>query len=161
MHFKEKIHLELDLPGDLLDQWRTTGQKLVFTNGCFDLLHRGHIHYLYEASELGDKLIVGLNSDASVGILKGENRPVKNELNRSEILAALSAVDLVIIFEDKTPLSLIKKVKPDVLVKGGDWPVKDIVGAEWVIQNGGSVRTLSFIEGESSSKLIDRIQKNS
>lgn len=158
-HFSKKIYREGKLPAETLADWKTYGHSLVFTNGCFDLLHRGHIHYLYEAAQLGDKLIIGLNSDESVARIKGLGRPVKNEENRSEILAALSFVDMVILFEEDTPLDLIEKITPDVLVKGGDWPVEKIVGAEWVLQHGGRVETLSFIVGESSTTIIDRIKK--
>ena len=132
----------------------------MFTNGCFDLLHRGHIKYLEEASKLGDKLIIGLNSDASVSKLKGDNRPIKDQQNRAEILSALKMVDMVIIFNQDTPDKLISLVVPDVLVKGGDWPVDKIVGADFVLDNGGDVKTLSFIEGESSSAIINKIIKN-
>lgn len=159
LHFKKKIYPAENLPVELLEAWKTSGQVLVFTNGCFDLLHRGHIHYLFEAARLGDKLILGLNSDESVKRIKGPDRPVKNERNRSEILAALSFIDLVIIFTEDTPLNLIQQITPAILVKGGDWPVATIVGAEWVLQHGGQVKTLSFIEGESSSAIVERIQK--
>lgn len=148
------------IPNDLFTRWRKEDKRIVFTNGCFDILHRGHVHYLEEASNLGDKLVVGLNSDASVKRLKGEGRPVKNELNRSEVLAALRSVDLVIIFEEDTPLNIIKKVIPDILVKGGDWPLENIIGAEFVLNNGGEVKTLSYIEGESSTSLIQAMKKN-
>jgi rfaE bifunctional protein nucleotidyltransferase chain/domain len=158
-HFNAKIYREESFPMKTLEAWKTSGLSLVFTNGCFDLLHRGHIHYLYEASQLGDKLIIGLNSDESVRRIKGLGRPVKNERNRSEILAALSFVDMVILFNGETPLSLIQSITPGVLVKGGDWPLDKIVGADWVLQHGGKVKGLSFIEGESSSAIIDRIQK--
>jgi len=152
------IH-ENSIPGNLLTRWRKEDLQIVFTNGCFDILHRGHVHYLNEASKLGDKLVVGLNSDSSVKRLKGEGRPVKNELNRSEVLAALRSVDLVIIFEEDTPLNIIKKVLPNILVKGGDWSLENIIGAEFVLNNGGEVKTLSFIEGESSTALIQAIKK--
>jgi rfaE bifunctional protein nucleotidyltransferase chain/domain len=160
MHFREKIYHEDSFPQNLLEEWKTRGYRLVFTNGCFDLLHRGHMHYLQEAAELGDKLIVGLNSDSSVRRLKGQGRPVMDQLNRSEILASLMMVDLVIVFDADTPLSLIRKVEPDVLVKGGDWPVEEIVGAGFVMEKGGTVRTLSFIGGESTSAVIERIKKS-
>lgn len=157
MHYRDKIAHENHLPESLIQGWKTAGNRIVFTNGCFDLLHRGHIQYLSEASALGDKLIVGLNSDGSVSRLKGENRPVKNEVNRSEILASLMQVDMVVIFEGDTPLDLIKKIVPDVLVKGGDWEVEKIVGANFVLERGGAVKSLPFVEGESSTQIINRI----
>ena len=140
-----------------IKNWRHTDQKIVFTNGCFDLLHLGHIDYLAKARDLGDKLIIGLNTDASVQRLKGPYRPVKDELSRAHILAAMQFVDAVIFFDEETPIDLITWVKPDVLVKGGDYTVEGIIGHEIVIENGGSVQTIEFVEGYSSSKLIDKI----
>ena len=129
---------------------------MVFTNGCFDLLHPGHVHYLKEAKALGDKLIVGLNSDASVQQLKGNNRPINDEVFRLKMLLGL-AVDLVILFSEETPIELIKCIKPDTLVKGGDYKINTIVGAEYVLSYGGEVRVLSFLEGYSSSSIIKKI----
>jgi len=140
-----------------IKNWRHTDQKIVFTNGCFDLLHLGHIDYLAKARDLGDKLIIGLNTDASVQRLKGPYRPVKDELSRAHILAAMQFIDAVIFFDEETPIDLITWVKPDVLVKGGDYTVEGIIGHEIVIENGGSVQTIEFVEGYSSSKLIDKI----
>jgi rfaE bifunctional protein nucleotidyltransferase chain/domain len=140
-----------------IKNWRHTDQKIVFTNGCFDLLHLGHIDYLAKARDLGDKLIIGLNTDASVQRLKGSYRPVKDELSRAHILAAMQFVDAVIFFDEETPIDLITWVKPDVLVKGGDYTVEGIIGHEIVLENGGSVQTIEFVEGYSSSKLIDKI----
>lgn len=140
-----------------IKNWRHTDQKIVFTNGCFDLLHLGHIDYLAKARDLGDKLIIGLNTDASVQRLKGPYRPVKDELSRAHILAAMQFVDAVIFFDEETPIDLITWVKPDVLVKGGDYTVEGIIGHEIVLENGGSVQTIEFVEGYSSSKLIDKI----
>ena len=140
-----------------IKNWRHTDQKIVFTNGCFDLLHLGHIDYLAKARDLGDKLIIGLNTDASVQRLKGPYRPVKDELSRAHILAAMQFVDAVIFFDEETPIDLITWVKPDVLVKGGDYTVEGIIGHELVLENGGSVQTIEFVEGYSSSKLIDKI----
>lgn len=130
--------------------------KTVFTNGCFDLLHVGHVRYLQQAKKLGDRLIVGLNSDASVKKLKGESRPVVTEESRKEILLALSVVDEVYIFEEDTPLNLILSVKPNILVKGGDYEINSIVGAKEVLGWGGEVKALSFHEGFSSTDLIDK-----
>lgn len=158
--FEEKIFDENYFPGDKIREWKDNGEKIVFTNGCFDLLHRGHIHYLSTAARLGDILIVGINSDRSVRSIKGPGRPVKDQRNRSEILASLGMVDLVVIFDGDTPIDLIKKVVPDVLVKGGDWKTDEIVGGSFVQENGGNVVSLEFIEGESSSNIIERIIKN-
>lgn len=134
-------------------------QRIVFTNGCFDLLHAGHVLYLESAKNLGDILIIGLNSDASVQRLKGPGRPVNHQEERSIVLAALEAVDYVVIFDEDTPLELIKQVRPDVLVKGGDWSVDQIVGADEVFAHGGSVRSLDFQQGFSSTNIIKRIRE--
>jgi D-glycero-beta-D-manno-heptose 1-phosphate adenylyltransferase len=136
--------------------YRNQNKKIVFTNGCFDLLHIGHITYLEEAKKLGDILIVGINTDASVQKLKGPTRPIQNEDDRSAILAALKAVDHTILFGEETPLELIKKIKPDVLVKGGDWKIEQIVGSDFVISNGGIVKSLNFINGKSTTAIIER-----
>lgn len=144
----------------LVDHWKGEGKKIVFTNGCFDLLHAGHITYLNEAASLGDILIIGLNSDDSVQRLKGPSRPVNNEITRSVILGSMSFIDAVVFFNEDTPLELIKKVLPDVLVKGGDYKIEDIAGAKEVIGNGGKVQVLSFLPGYSSTAIIDKI-KNS
>lgn len=136
---------------------RAAGRRVVFTNGCFDLLHRGHIRYLEQARALGDLLVVAMNSDASVRRLKGPGRPVVPADERAEVLAALAAVDLVLIFDEPDPARVIRSVKPDVLVKGGDWPVDQIVGADFVQATGGRVRSLPYLEGASTSELIRRI----
>ncbi|MBX3039137.1 MAG: D-glycero-beta-D-manno-heptose 1-phosphate adenylyltransferase [Bdellovibrionaceae bacterium] len=133
------------------------GKKVVFTNGCFDLLHVGHVRYLQEARKLGDLLVVGVNSDASVKILKGASRPIQNENDRAEILAALGCVDYTVIFTEETPANLIKEVKPDFLVKGGDWKIDQIVGADFVQSYGGKVLSLNFIEGKSTTKIIEKV----
>ncbi|HRO66265.1 MAG TPA: D-glycero-beta-D-manno-heptose 1-phosphate adenylyltransferase [Pseudobdellovibrionaceae bacterium] len=132
-------------------------KKVVFTNGCFDLLHVGHIRYLQEARKLGDLLVVGVNSDASVKILKGASRPIQNENDRAEILAALGCVDYTVIFTEETPANLIKEVKPDFLVKGGDWKIDQIVGADFVQSYGGKVLSLNFVEGKSTTKIIEKV----
>ena len=134
-------------------------RKIVFTNGCFDLLHVGHIRYLSQAKKLGDFLIIGLNSDRSVKKLKGKDRPINSFEDRATLLSALNSVDLVIKFEEQTPENLIKDIVPDVLVKGGDYNIEDIVGYQIVIQNGGKVKTLSFYDGYSSTNYIDKINK--
>lgn len=145
----------------LIKVWQQEGQKVVFTNGCFDLLHKGHIHYLCEAAALGNKLVLGLNSDASVNQLKGISRPINNEESRAAMLACFFFIDLVVLFEEQTPEKLITAITPDILVKGGDYAIKDIVGAEHVIKNGGKVLPLSFIEGVSSTDIINKIKKSS
>lgn len=134
-------------------------QKIVFTNGCFDILHRGHITYLAQARQMGDLLVVGLNSDASVRRLKGPERPVNDEQSRALLLAALEMVDYVVLFEEDTPYNLILKVKPDLLVKGGDYDIDNIVGADFVRQRGGEVRTIPFVQGFSSSSIIDHLKQ--
>ena len=135
------------------------GKSLVFTNGCFDILHRGHIEYLASASKLGDYLLIGLNSDSSVRRLKGNARPLNSEKDRAAILLALRFIDYVIIFEEDTPLTLIKAIRPNVLVKGGDWTVDNIVGADFVLSYGGTVLSLPYLEGYSTSAFIERITK--
>ena len=133
-------------------------EKIVFTNGCFDILHFGHVRYLLEAKKLGDILVVGLNSDDSVRRLKGPSRPINGEKERAFVLAALSCVDYVVLFEEDTPENLIKTVRPDVLVKGGDYALDQIVGADFVKQNGGAVTTIPFVEGYSSSQIIEQLK---
>ena len=130
--------------------------KIIFTNGCFDVLHRGHIYYLSRARELGDVLVVGLNSDASVRLLKGKGRPVNTQDARAEVLGALAFVDFIIVFEEETPLNLIKALEPDILVKGGDYRLEDIVGYREVRSGGGRVITIPLLEGYSSTSIIDR-----
>lgn len=137
------------------------GRRVVFTNGCFDLIHRGHVRYLEQARSLGDLLVVAINSDRSVRHLKGPTRPVVPEAERAEVLAALRAVDLVTIFDDPTPARVIETIRPDVLVKGGDWPVSRIVGAEFVQSHGGRVFSLPFVPGRSTTALIHRIAAGS
>lgn len=146
---------------ELVDQTskrQKQGQRLVFTNGCFDLLHVGHVRYLQEAKAQGDLLVVGVNSDASVRRLKGPTRPVQVEGDRAEILAALKSVDYAVLFEEDTPLKLIEQVQPNVLVKGGDWKIDQIVGGDFVQAHGGDVISLSFIDGKSTTNLISKAQ---
>lgn len=140
-------------------EWQNNGLEVVFTNGCFDLVHFGHLAYLAEAAAQGQKLVLGLNSDASVARLKGEHRPIKDQKNRAYLLASLEMVDLVVLFEENTPLDLIKTIQPDVLVKGGDWSIEQIVGSEVVLAKGGSVKSLTFVEGYSTTNLEQKIQK--
>jgi rfaE bifunctional protein nucleotidyltransferase chain/domain len=140
-----------------LSAWRAAGERVVFTNGVFDILHRGHVEYLEEARALGDRLVVGVNSDTSVRRIKGPARPIVPEEERAELLAALACVDLTVIFDEDTPERLIREVEPDVLAKGGDWALAEIVGREFVEARGGRVVRIPLREGLSTSKLIERI----
>lgn len=135
------------------------GKRIVFTNGCFDILHVGHVKYLEEAKKFGDILIVGINSDESVRRLKGEKRPINNLSSRMHMVNAIRYVDIVTYFEEDTPYELIKDIMPDVLVKGGDWKVSDIVGADVVLENGGKVLSLKFEEGYATTNIIEEIIK--
>jgi rfaE bifunctional protein nucleotidyltransferase chain/domain len=144
-----------------LDVLRRQGKRIVFTNGCFDLIHPGHVRCLRAAKRLGDVLVVALNSDASVRRLKGPTRPLVSQRDRCEVMAALEMVDYVTVFGASTPHQLIKQLRPDVLVKGGDWPPDDIVGADVVLARGGTVRALPYARGYSTSKLVERIKKKS
>ena len=141
------------------ERLRREGKRLVFTNGCFDLLHPGHVRYLSQARSRGDALVVALNSDRSVRALKGEGRPILNQQERAEVIAALEAVDYVIVFDEETPRRLIAELLPDVLVKGGDWPLDQIIGREEVEAAGGRVMSLPYIEGSSTSDIIERVAK--
>ncbi len=141
--------------------WRESKTTVVFTNGCFDLIHAGHVRYLAAARSLGGALVVGLNGDASVRRLKGHSRPIIPENERAEILAALECVDAVTVFDEETPLQLIEALTPDVLVKGGDWPLEAIVGREHVESHGGRVLSLPLLEGRSTSSVISRIRGES
>ncbi|MCR4848531.1 MAG: D-glycero-beta-D-manno-heptose 1-phosphate adenylyltransferase [Bacteroidales bacterium] len=137
-----------------LSTFHSQGLKVVFTNGCFDILHRGHVEYLAKAADMGDVLVVGLNTDASVRRLKGKGRPINNEEARALVLASLSFVDAVVLFDEDTPLELIKAVHPDVLVKGADYKPEEIVGADFVTSYGGTVATIPLVEGYSTTKII-------
>jgi rfaE bifunctional protein nucleotidyltransferase chain/domain len=156
----EKYRLKIKEPSEAkkdIDNLKSQNKKIVFTNGCFDILHIGHTRYLHAARELGDHLIVAVNSDRSVRSIKGPGRPVLNQEERAEILAALESVDLVVIFDQDDPLKVIKYLVPDVLVKGGDWKEDDIIGADVVKKAGGKVLTIPFISGYSSSHIIKRV----
>ncbi|QIP12584.1 D-glycero-beta-D-manno-heptose 1-phosphate adenylyltransferase [Spirosoma aureum] len=142
------------------DQWRAAGQKIVFTNGCFDIVHLGHIDYLEKARNLGDRMILGLNTDDSVSCIKGPLRPVVNEYARARLMAALEFVDAVTLFGEPTPLELIEAIKPDILVKGDDYSVANIVGADFVLGRGGRVETVALVPGYSTTKLIERIKQS-
>ncbi len=141
-----------------LQEWKSSGKKIVFTNGCFDLLHAGHINYLAEAAALGDVLIIGLNSDSSVQVLKGPARPVNPEQSRATMLASMFFVNAVTLFAEQTPLNIIKQIQPDVLVKGGDYEINQIVGAEETLAKGGEVKVLTFLPGFSSTAIIEKIK---
>jgi D-beta-D-heptose 7-phosphate kinase/D-beta-D-heptose 1-phosphate adenosyltransferase len=142
-----------------LNRWRLLGKKIVFTNGVFDILHQGHIASLSEAASYGHILIVGVNADASVKRLKGETRPINSEQSRALLLASLVMIDAVLIFEEDTPLHLITNILPDVLVKGGDYTVEQIVGAKEVIANGGEVKIAPIVEGFSTTRIIEKMRK--
>ena len=142
------------------DQWKHRQEKVVFTNGCFDILHLGHIDYLSKAADLGERLIIGVNTDASVSKIKGPNRPIIEEVTRLTKLASFAFVDGVILFDEETPVELIKSVRPDVLVKGGDYKISTIVGADFVKQNGGNVIVIPFLEGHSSTNYINKISNS-
>ena len=143
----------------IIVQLKAKGKKIVFTNGCFDLLHYGHVQYLAAAKNKGDILVVGLNSDASVKRIKGRRRPLIPEMDRARIIAALESVDYVVLFNDDTPLKLIKLIKPDILIKGADWKKNNIVGSDQVITGGGRVFTIKIAKGRSTTNLIKKIVK--
>ena len=139
-------------------EWRAKGDKTVFSNGCFDILHAGHVDYLEKARQKGDHLIVGLNTDYSVSRIKGKNRPIVDEVSRSRVLAALEFVDAGVMFNEDTPQELIKTLNPDILVKGKDYDISNIVGADFVLQNGGKVETVELTERLSTTILINKIK---
>jgi rfaE bifunctional protein nucleotidyltransferase chain/domain len=144
----------------LLSIWRFQDRKIVFTNGCFDLLHLGHVDYLAKAANLGNKLVIGLNSDASTSVLKGPSRPITNQTSRAHLLASLFFVDAVVLFSDSTPYELIKAIKPDILVKGADYTIDKIVGSDVVLQNGGEVKTIEYLAGYSTTAIEEKIRKS-
>ncbi|MBD1363064.1 D-glycero-beta-D-manno-heptose 1-phosphate adenylyltransferase [Mucilaginibacter sp. ZT4R22] len=156
-YIQNKIYHSSDI-SPTIKSWKSGNKTIVFTNGVFDILHIGHITYLAEAFELGDKLVIGLNADASVKRLKGENRPINNQDNRAKLLAALFFVDAVVVFDEDTPKELITIILPDVLVKGADYSIENIVGASEVLANGGSVKTIDFVNGHSSTSLIEKMR---
>lgn len=142
-----------------VNQWRSEGKTIVFTNGCFDILHYGHIDYLSGAADLGDILVIGLNSDSSVQQLKGAGRPVNGQETRSFVLAAMEFVGAVVVFDEETPYGLINVLQPDILVKGGDYETGSVVGSDIVLARGGQVRILPFVKGYSTTNLIKKIRK--
>jgi len=145
---------------NIVQSLKDAGKKIVFTNGCFDILHAGHVDYLVKAKEKGDVLVSGLNTDASVSRIKGPLRPIINEEERAFVLSNLRSVDYLTLFDEDTPIELISTIIPDVLVKGADWAIKDIVGGEFVIQNGGSVEPIEFVVHQSTSKIVEKIKKS-
>jgi len=155
----EKLHTVDSLrPYLIRNQLRDIPKTIVFTNGCFDILHRGHIEYLEFCKSLGDKVIVGLNSDSSVRRIKGDNRPINNQNNRAYVLSALKVVDYIIIFYATTSLSLIQSISPDILVKGSDWNIEQVVGKSFVESRGGDVILAPFVKGKSTTSIIDKIK---
>jgi rfaE bifunctional protein nucleotidyltransferase chain/domain len=150
--------LDLKLTENHVKTWQAEGQKVVFTNGVFDLLHIGHITYMAKAADLGDRLVIGLNSDSSVKRIKGDDRPVNDQNSRAALLAALFFVDAIVVFDEDTPQKLIAALLPDILVKGADYAVENIVGAKEVLANGGEVKTISFVDGYSSTSIINKIR---
>ena len=158
-NIKSKIYSLLSLKIKS-EKWKSTGDKVVFTNGCFDVIHQGHIEVLARTADLGTKLIVGLNSDSSIQKLKGEKRPIIQQQSRAILLASFSFVDAVILFSEDTPINLISTLLPDVLAKGGDYEAKNIVGHEIVQKNGGEVILVPFIDGFSSTAIIEKIRNS-
>ncbi len=163
MSHLNKINSKIFSLDDLKNQvnaWKQAGEEVVFTNGCFDIIHRGHIEVLAQTADLGDRLIVGLNSDSSIQKLKGEDRPIIDEQARAILLAALSFVDAVILFTEETPINLISTLLPDLLAKGGDYEIETIVGHEIIQNNGGKVILVPFVDGFSSTTILDKIKKS-
>lgn len=150
--------LSKETAAKLIEELKLQGKKVVFTNGCFDILHVGHLRYLNEAKRQGDILIVGVNSDASVKQLKGSTRPINNEIDRAEMLSGLKAVDFTVIFDELTPIETLDKLKPSIHVKGGDYDKNTLPETSTVEKNGGEVRILSFIEGKSTTNIVNKIQ---
>jgi D-glycero-beta-D-manno-heptose 1-phosphate adenylyltransferase len=140
-------------------QWQAQGFKVVFTNGCFDIIHLGHVDYLEKARNLGDKLVLGLNTDDSVSRFKGPDRPLQHQHSRARVLAAFQFIDLVVLFNEDTPLNLISELLPDILVKGSDYLTENIVGADVVKRNGGVVKTIDFVSGYSTTRIVEKIKK--
>ena len=149
---------DLITAASLVRKWKDNGKRIVFTNGCFDILHFGHVDYLEKAKSLGDVLVVGLNTDASVSRFKGPQRPLQNETSRARVMASLRSVDLVVLFDEDTPLKLISELLPHILVKGSDYLAENIVGADVVQNAGGVVKTIDFVPGYSTTKIIEKIK---
>lgn len=149
---------DLTAAASLVRQWKENGKRIVFTNGCFDILHLGHVDYLEKAKSLGDVLVVGLNTDSSVSRFKGPQRPLQDEVSRARIMASLMSVDLVVLFDEDTPLRLISVLLPHILVKGSDYLAENIVGADVVQNAGGVVKTIDFVPGYSTTKIVEKIK---
>ena len=156
MNLHDKI-VNLQQAIEIRTRWKQGGEKVVFTNGCFDILHPGHVLYLTEAREMGDHMILGLNTDASVQRLKGPSRPIQSENDRAIVVAGLWAIDLIVLFDEDTPFNLITSLMPDILVKGGDYTFDTIVGAPEVAAAGGEVRTIEFVAGKSTTRIISKM----
>jgi D-glycero-beta-D-manno-heptose 1-phosphate adenylyltransferase len=157
MNSKDKI---LPVPAlvEQVQEWQEQGQKVVFTNGCFDILHLGHVDYLEKARQLGDKLVLGLNTDASISRIKGPSRPLQDEMSRARVMASLLFVDAVVLFDEDTPLELIRAVQPDILVKGDDYSIENIVGQDIVMARGGEVKTVPLVQGYSTTNVVKKIE---
>jgi len=163
MSYYQKIKNKIIVPeqlDSLILKWKKANERIVFTNGCFDIIHQGHIDYLSKAADKGTKLIIGVNTDRSVSRIKGPTRPIQDEYSRMMILAAMEFVDALILFDDETPISLINRVVPNILVKGSDYKPEDIVGYDTVINNGGDVETLDFLPGFSTSSIEKKIKES-
>lgn len=159
-NIQRKIYPTSTALNQQVQDWKAKGDKIVFTNGCFDLLHPGHVDYLFRARDLGQRLIIGVNTDASVSDLKGPHRPIQHEQGRLQVLAALGCIDGLVLFSEETPLRLILEIMPDVLVKGGDYTIDTIVGAAEIMANGGDVKVIPFLEGYSTSALEQKIKRS-
>ena len=159
--FTDHKIISLEEIGSRIRSWRKESRKLVFTNGCFDILHSGHVRYLQTAAGFGDILVLGLNSDSSVRKLKGPRRPIMTQADRAYLLSAIEAIDCIVIFDEETPARLIQIVSPDVLVKGGDYLSEDVVGCDTVKENGGCVKIVPFVDGKSTSEIIKSILEQS
>ena len=156
---KNKL-ISIEQLDNLISNWKQAGERIVFTNGCFDIIHQGHIDYLSKAADKGTKLIIGVNTDSSVSRIKGPNRPIQDEHSRMMILAAMEFVDALILFDEETPINLINQVVPNILVKGSDYKAEDIVGYDTVVNNGGRVETLNFLPGYSTSSIELKIKES-
>lgn len=156
---REKIFAGYPEFSKVSERWKSMGERIVFTNGCFDIFHRGHVEYLAKAADMGDRLIIGLNTDPSVNRLKGTGRPLVDEDSRAFILASLFFVDAVVMFEEDTPENLIREILPDVLVKGDDYTIEEIAGHQTVLEHGGTVTTIPVVPGFSTTVLLERILK--
>lgn len=156
---QSKIFKELPAALELIRQWQAVGDTIVFTNGCFDILHLGHVDYLEKARHLGNKLVVGLNTDASIRHLKGPKRPLQDEMSRARVMASLLFTDMVILFAEDTPYELIAAIKPDILVKGDDYAIENIVGHDIVQKNGGIVKTITLVKGYSTTRIVEKIKQ--